>query len=341
MTRFVHTPYKKRLRFVAKPPKSDAWKAIQRAAARHHNAVRDGFMTAVRSTRRAFDMDGITDALLRYAADIAVDRMPWAHFERKLESELMPAMREAYTDAGEATARHLGKIKDHPVAITKQHEPAPAPGTPGGAEVAVGIAFDLRNPRTELWIARHAAQLVTMLRDESRKAIRAIVLEAQTRGLDIRQQAERIAKVLRRDFGLNAQQARALTNYEAQLIADGLARRIVDRQVAERRERMIVQRSRMIARQETLAAARQGQLEIWQQASESGLLLPFEQEAMWITQLPINERNPCPICRPMDRQRRRFGEPFVSPYDGRVIPHGQGAHIGCECVVVLAFEEDD
>lgn len=307
-------------------PRSKPARAVHYAAERWEPEVFDGFNRALRRTRRAFNVEVVASALARNAPEIAVAAMPWDEFERALGDHVLPAIREALADGAAAAARDLRTT------FSKADDPR--------FQITAGFSFDLDNPRTQTWLARYGARLVTFLRDETRLAIRAITLEAQRRGLDVTQQATRIAQALRRDVGLNRRQATALARFEAGLEEQGVSQTRVNQQVGEYRDRLIDQRARTIARHETMTASNQGQQEVWTQAAESDLLDPNETRRKWVTQPGLNATNPCPICEPMHGQLRGLNEEFVSPFNGTVAMNPP-AHVNCECVTVLVFDDDE
>ena len=312
----------------ARAPK--ARRAIVYAASKWEPYVYEGFLRALREARKAFRTDEVVAALARNAPEIAVAAMPWAELERALERNLMVPIKNAVADGAAATVRDL--------TVTKRDDPKKKPKPrPTGFSIGADVSFDLDNPRTQNYLARNAATLVTRVRNETMLAIRHITTDAHARGLNVGQQAEKIAAALRRDIGLNQKQAGALGRYEATLIESGVAQGQIDRQVNEYRDRLIDSRARTIARHETMTGSNVGQQEVWTQATKQGLLEP-DQKRVWITQPGLNAENPCPICRPMSGQVRGLKEPFVSPYDGTTAMQPP-AHISCMCVSSLYFED--
>lgn len=310
-------------------PRPKPARAIHYAASKWEPYVYRGFYRAIRQTQTEFKFDEVRAALERNAPEIAVAAMPWPQFERALERNLLLPIRNAVADGAAAAARDL-----KPRIAKRDPDPKPRPTN---FQVGAEVSFTLDNPRTQSWLARYSARLVRNVRNETVLAIRRITTDAHARGVDVRGQATQIATALRRDIGLNQRQAGALSRYEAGLMEQDLTQAQIARQVNEYRDRLIAQRSRMIARHETLSASNAGQQEVWQQAKEQGLL-PGDAKRKWITQPGLNATNPCPICRPMNGQIRGLNEPFVSPYDGStaMVP---GIHISCECVTALIFED--
>lgn len=312
----------------ARPPK--ARRAIVYAAEKWEPWVYRGFLAAIKEAQRAFNHEAVSDALTRNAPEIAVAAMPWPEFERALERALMQPIKNAVADGAAAAVRDLRPR-------IEKKEP---PKRPTGFRVGADISFSLDNPRTANYLARNAAKLVTRVRNETMLAIRRITSDAHARGLNVGQQAERIATALRRDIGLNQRQAGALGRYQAGLegMENPPPQRIIDQNVADYRNRLIDSRARVIARHETMTASGAGQSELWTQAKEQGLLAP-DQKEMWVAQPSLNMNNPCLICRGLDRQIVPLGGEYVSTYDGTRVRSGDQAHVACECSRVLVVED--
>lgn len=90
-------------------------------------------------------------------------------------------------------------------------------------------------------------------------------------------------------------------------------------------------RAETIARTETMAASNGGQREAWAQAVDDGLLNGDEEEE-WIT---TPDDVTCPICRPMDGERKPLGGKFN--VDGEQMD-GPPAHPRCRCTTALAIK---
>ena len=214
------------------------------------------------------------------------------------------------------------------VPVSKQ-EVAAAPTGPSGNITLVG-SFDLTNPRAVRIAAEIAARAVTQITPSTMEAIRDIILQAQLQGLDTRAQARQIERILRQTAGLDAPRARALLNLERGLREQGLRDSLIRERLLAAEMRMLADRARTIARQETMMAANAGQVELWDQAEESGLM-PIGLLREWIT---TPDDRTCPICRPMDGQVRPRGGTFVSPFDGSTSVHPP-QHVLCRCSLAL------
>jgi len=231
-----------KLRFVEKPPRNEEWRALHRAAERRTRDAEQAFIRAVRDLRRATTLAGIQAALERGAPEIAAAEFPWHVLERSLEDRLLPILTEVARRGAVVAVEGLQHQLRRRFEVRKQEPPSFVTG------------FDLVNPSVITELSLHGAELVTLITNETRSAIQQIVLAAQQQGLDVREQARRIASVLRQSAGLNAQQARALANFEASLREAGRSASDIRSMIATRRDKMIGQRARLIAQHECLTA---------------------------------------------------------------------------------------
>jgi hypothetical protein len=191
--------------------------------------------------------------------------------------------------------------------------------------------FDLTNPRAQRIAALIAADLVTRVDEVTRQAMREIIARAQAFGIPLREQAAELEQVLIQMAGLDSRRAATLRNFENRQIVRGVAPRIIERRVNELRDKLLLDRAKVIARHETMVAANAGQVELWDQAEEEGFL-PVGLLREWIT---TPDDRICPICEPMDGQQRLRGDLFVSSFNGQVYERPP-AHVLCRCALSLA-----
>lgn len=203
----------------------------------------------------------------------------------------------------------------------------------GSAELLrlnLGLRFDLQNPYAIQWIQRHTADLVTTVTEETKRAIRQVVLDAFEQGLPARQAAMRIRPLV----GLTARDSRAALRYWRTLNEEGdmTARRaneLADTYAA----RLHRQRALTIARTEAVSASNAGVQESWQQAQQAGLVDP-ETRQEWIA--AVESSRTCPACLELDGQRVPLGQPFRSSVYGPV--YRPTAHPQCRCALGLVTE---
>lgn len=109
------------------------------------------------------------------------------------------------------------------------------------------------------------------------------------------------------------------------------ARRVIERNVARQKDRLLLQRADLILDTEIQNAVQEGERMFWQGAGEDGLV---DLDQLWKRWFDVRDRRVCPVCRPMHRQTVRFDEEFSSPQGWS----GQrpGAHPRCRCFVEYA-----
>jgi len=203
-----------------------------------------------------------------------------------------------------------------------------------GAESAIARArfdlrFDLVNPRAVSWAAVHSSKLIQEITDNTRAGVREIVSRSFTDGVAPRLFAEDIQKMI----GLLPRDVTAVYNLRARLLAAGKTEKAVQAQTDNMSKRLLKRRAKNIARTEGITSAGQGQLELWQQAADNGLLIPSETQRMWI--VTPDDRLCARICLPMMGQTVGFTEPFTTG-DGRQVMT-PSAHPSCRCAVRLIF----
>ena len=181
----------------------------------------------------------------------------------------------------------------------------------------VAMAFDATNPEAVAWAERNAARLVTGVTDDVRDAIRLFVQRGFEEGIP----PARLAALIRDGIGLTPRDAEAVLNRRAKLLAEGATEAEVDKKTRAYSEKLIRRRALTIARTETMRAANEGQMQLWSQAREAGLLTGKEKK-VWIT------ADPCPICAPLEGETVGLDEDFSIGGD-------PPAHPNCRCTIGL------
>jgi hypothetical protein len=194
----------------------------------------------------------------------------------------------------------------------------------------ITFRFDRTNPQATIWARQHAADLVTDVTGETRKAIRRVITRAFTDNLPPRESA----RLLRKIVGLTESQEESLDRLRHALQENpGKMVRMGERKfrapttktgiqnIIERQsDRMLRNRSIMIARTETIRASNEGQTQLWMQAVAAGKL-PRNVERIWIT-----TQGACPeICEPLESKRASLNGSFEGKYEA------PPAHPGCRC----------
>lgn len=281
---------------------SEEWRALQAIADRLAPELRSRFRAAVERMRDTTDIL----SLIRAVDSGAIERVQALLDDRSWIPALAPTIdtiQAAFVQAGAVAADRLSRA-------------------------GVTMEFDAVNPEAVRWANMNAARLVTAVRREQREAIAEIVERAHRDKITVDDTATQLRSII----GLNNVQARTYTNLINGLREQGLSREVIARRALEFRERALRYRARMIARQELLLAANGGQLRLWDQAIEGGLLTET-QERKWIV---TPDDRLCSICRVMHDQRAKVGEPFETPNGPVMIP--QEIHVQCRCAQGLVFD---
>lgn len=189
--------------------------------------------------------------------------------------------------------------------------------------------FDIINPRVVSWAERRAAEQVTLIGEESRRAIREIVTRSVSEGIDARS----AARLIREHIGLNTRQSTAAANYRAGLVAQGVKPKRIEELVQKYTNRTWRQRAEMIARTEIQTAANRGQLEAWQESARRGLLDPGRTRRIWIA-----SSDACAICLDLAAQSREAPAALDGMFSGNAgLFETPPAHPNCRCAMGLEF----
>jgi len=232
-------------------------------------------------------------------AEAVVD---WEKFDEQLRPAVREILQTLVGEAGKLAARALGR------------------------KLKITARFDLLNPRAVQFIREHTGELITQISEESRQAIRSIVRRAFEEGKPPAAQARKI----RQYIGLTERQMHAVENYWRRLTEEGLrSARRVDEMTENYAKRLLRDRAKMIARNETLTAANAGQHESWLQAADAGLIDPGKFQREWIT---TPDDRICNLCLEMDGKLAPIDAPFDTPAGSIMRPP---LHVQCRCAAGL------
>ena len=164
------------------------------------------------------------------------------------------------------------------------------------------------------WITRQSVYLVTGITADARTSLRTLLEAGYRGGLGARWTARQMRSVV----GLLPQHTAAVARYATDLRERGFPPNVITRNVTTYARRLLTYRTENIARTETITASTAGQLAGWQANIASGIL---QAHRTWIEWMVTEDDRLCPLCAPMDGQRVRVGEMFVSEFKG--FPEGQ------------------
>lgn len=200
-----------------------------------------------------------------------------------------------------------------------------------GSTVGLVVNFDQTNDRAVRFMQENRLRLIRELADSQRDAIRVILTEGVTTGLNPKQQAVAVRGVI----GLTGFQANAVANYRRLLqqgSAEALERALrdrrfdrtvrravrgdrpldaeqIDRMVSRYHTRYVAYRATVIARTESLRVVHQGAEEMFEQAIGDGQLDRTTVVRRWIT---AQDRRVRDSHGPMHGQERAVGIAFTS-----------------------------
>lgn len=302
------------------------WKAIHRAADRHRAAVQRVVVASFATAGRALNVTALEGAisLRSESGALAIAERAVVAGEEQLGETLPPRLLAALVAGGKAA------VKPARARVLR------------AAATQLELSFDASNPLAEEWARLHAASLIVEVGLETRAAIRELIANAIAQGIAPREAARQVYELV----GLNSQQATAVQNLARELMeaepgslvtraggkfkvripARGASLEFIRARVAKYAERMHRLRALNIARTETLAAANEGQRQLWLQARAAGLL-DAALEKVWIA---TNDERTCPICAALDGEQVGLDDAFSA---GVQAPP---AHTDCRCAHGLA-----
>jgi len=192
-------------------------------------------------------------------------------------------------------------------------------------------AFNLTSPFVLSAARGQAANLVTRVSAETKRAIRQIIFESIRDG-----DAPAVAaRTIRQTVGLTQGHAIAVKRFAASHTEKGTARYA---------RKLLNYRARNIARTETIRASRAGQQAAWKEMARDGLIDTSRFRQKWQT---VGDDRMCFLCAPMDGALVSLGGQFESsekgvlpserePYAGDTV-EGPPLHPMCRCDLVADF----
>ena len=215
----------------------------------------------------------------------------------------------------------------------------------------LNLSFTLDNPAVVRWVETHTGQLITQVTTQTKKAVAGIVREGFIEGVPPRSQARQIRRIV----GLTSRDSGAVDRFLRGQLSAGIKTGRAEEMTQRMADRLLRRRAETIARNESMTAANQGQLQAWRDAADGGLLDPSITKRVW---LAAGDSRTCPICAVLDGQTVGFEEPFTSsvqaveftrdgidftvvstkPLKEPIVEQTPPAHVRCRCSVGLAFD---
>lgn len=223
-----------------------------------------------------------------------------------------------------------------------------------------GFNVNVTNPRVNRYITGKVGSLIRGITRESQISIQSSISSIISDGLTPRS----AARVIRDSIGLTPSQVRAVSRFETNLqmqqlaqmtefqrdslrlsrrgakvdndFLEGLSQERIDRLTSDYANRQLTHRATVIARNELQEVANEGQREVWEQASEAGLIDRNKSKKMWIV---TPDERLCDMCSPLQGVEVPFLDNFTIPKTGES-KKGPPAHIQCRCALTLIFPEE-
>lgn len=284
-----------------KKRKDPFWRFIHKIADEGSTEIQKVFLDALRKVMSKIDIRALEKALADNDIEAAFNAIPWKSTAMKdFEEKLPKAIRKIYTTA----------------AIEAQ------------AALPEGVSFSFSdvNPRAVAFVEAQAAQLITVIDDDAKLAIRELVRRMTEGEFD----ARKTARLIRAHIGLSKPLQKAVDSAYLTWIGEGLPIEKVLAKVERYSAKLIRYRAKVIARNEGMTAANEGQRELWQQGLEQGELDSNEVEKLWIV---TPDDRLCAKCSPLTNERADLDGVFSN---GR---NGPPAHIQCRCAQGLVRKE--
>ncbi|MBA7626579.1 hypothetical protein ES703_34033 [subsurface metagenome] len=127
------------------------------------------------------------------------------------------------------------------------------------AHARIEASFDVINPLSVGWAEKYSSELVTLIEKETKKGIREIVSYGLKEGKTLTQIAKDIEHL--KDVGLNGRQSAALLKYRKALEAQKLPKELYLQKYTKRYDRLLRDRSKLIARTEVSRSVNEGYLD--------------------------------------------------------------------------------
>ena len=344
------------------------WRAIHRAADANVPVIERIVLRALRAAQTGTDLNAIADSVEAGGGVVLGKVFAGADEADRIMAEELPAVLLSTLEAGAfASARFYrrqgGFLPDGPIdqESVKDDGPiddlAPVAAADGGVSsvfippsgslpgFALSPDFLVTNPESVAWANEFGSRQIVQISNETRRAIRELISQAFVDGVP----PAKAARAIRDQIGLTRFQERAVRNLSREMARRqrGVVRRFggqfgakvpqggystVQIQAATKRygKRLLRSRALTIARTETLAAANEGQRQLWLQARKTGAI-PAHLVKEWII---TPDDDLCPVCRGMIGQQRELDKPFNTGRFGPVM--SPPAHPRCRCAQGLA-----
>lgn len=183
------------------------------------------------------------------------------------------------------------------------------------------FGFTGKNVEAQRWARKNAASLIKV-NDETKKAVRKLVVRSIKEGIPVLEAAKDIQKMV----GMTRPQIEAAVNYRSRLrMNTNLSKKKIQQATDRYAKKKIRERARMIARTEVVNSLTAGQQASMNQAQRSKFLGP-DARKRWVTSYGA-----CVICAPLGNTTRRVKEDWRIGGSDYMHPT---AHPNCRCTIM-------
>lgn len=256
--------------FVDKPARVSEWKLMHKLADAEFPALEKDVVKVLREFKSEMRDDLLKQGLAKKDVEAALRAVDFGKLDKELGELFQGLGIKLMTAAGEASGKIVARAA-------------------GGTS---SFVFDAAHPKVVDFAQRHAAELVTQVSGETKKAVRQIIVEGLEKGLTPLDHGRHIRDIV----GLTSQHASAVDKLRDRLVADGLSEEEIQRQVDKKAEQLLRWRGNNIARTETMTAVHNGQRAAWMQARDDGVV-PSTSKRVWVV---TPDDKLCPYCEPME-----------------------------------------
>lgn len=295
------------LQSVQKVTPTGAYRALHALADEFEPSVRRAFIKAVDGLKSSVTLKELQTSIESGNIETVISILGWSDYNSGLRG-MTELLREELIDSAKIAGVQLIGV------------------------VGSDVRFDVLNPMSASFIRQYEFGLIQQITEETRDAIRAIVLDAFEEGGHPYQQAREIRMLI----GLTERQMNAVSNYWDSLLESDMSDARAETLAMQYYGRLLNYRARTIARTETIRAAGQGRELLWQQAMEQGLLDPYATRRQWLV---TPDDRLCAICQAIPEMNPggvRLNELFRSEVG---FLESEPAHPNCRCSVVLSTIE--
>lgn len=160
----------------------------------------------------------------------------------------------------------------------------------------------------------HAGELITDIEGDTLDSIRRVLASNYIQGLG----AIAGARLVRSVISLLPRHADAVVRYAEGLRLQGLSEERVGQLTEVYASRLLNWRASTITRTEVIHVSMAAQVAYWQQLQDEGII---DRDRTWMEWVVTEDDRLCLWCAPMDGQRVRIGDSFLSTHKG--FPHGK------------------